>query len=41
MIPISSRRTTVVRLLTVLMMMPFLAGTALAQDGKIYKNNAR
>ncbi|CAG0927989.1 hypothetical protein RHDC3_00587 [Rhodocyclaceae bacterium] len=26
-----------VRLLTVLMMMPFLAGTALAQDGKIYK----
>jgi hypothetical protein len=37
MIPISSRRTTVVRLLTVLMMMPFLAGTALAQDGKIYK----
>jgi len=27
----------VVRLLTVLMMIPFLAGTALAQDGKIYK----
>ena len=26
-----------VRLLTVLMMMPFLAGTALAQDGKVYK----
>ena len=26
-----------VRLLTVLMMIPFLAGTALAQDGKIYK----
>ena len=38
MIPSSSRRTTVVRLLTVLMMMmPFLAGMALAQDGKVYK----
>lgn len=37
MIPGSSRRTTVVRLLIVLMMMPFLAGTALAQDGKVYK----
>ena len=37
MIPSSSRKTTVVRLLIVLMMMPFLAGTALAQDGKVYK----
>ena len=38
MIPSYSRRTTVVRLLTVLMMMmPFLAGMALAQDGKVYK----
>ena len=37
MIPSSFLRMPVARLLTILLMMPFLAGTVLAQDGKVYK----
>lgn len=37
MIPSSSRRTSVARQLSILLVLPFLAGSALAQGGKIYK----